>query len=134
MKLLEGKEGLRFAFNDILDSQKRGNVFYRYSSKKSITAAEKYMPRDWRISRDAKQLQRLMITDAVAEWQKKPSLTHFHKLLPPDAGLLNDNIAEVIYANKVAFADFDSEVAVIIEDPMIADFQRKLFKVLYKLL
>ena len=134
VKFLEGKEGIRFALNDIVDSQRRGDKFYRYSSKKSIMAAEKYMPRDWRARRDAKQLQREMITDDIAEWQKKNCWSHFHRLLPPDSGLLTDNIAEVIYGDKVAFADFDSEVAIIIEDALIADFQKKLFRVLYRLL
>jgi hypothetical protein len=37
-----------------------------------------------------------------------------------------------IYANKVWFIDFNTETSIIIENKQIAEFQKKLFKLLYK--
>lgn len=134
VKVFEGKEGVRAVVNDLVESQKQGSTYYRYTSKKAALAGEKYLPRDFRKNVIAKQLQRLMITDALAEWQKKPRGTHFHKLLPPDTPLFDNNVSEFIYADKVVFMDFNNETAILIEDPMIADFQKKLFNAFYRLL
>jgi len=134
VKFLEGKNGIQFILNDLVHTLKRGEVYYRYSSKRAALALEKYIPRGLRKRRDAKQLQRYMITDAAAEWQEKQTLNRAHKLLPSSSHLFNDNTAELIYAGKTAFIDFDSETAVLIENPTTAEFQKKLFKALYNLL
>ena len=42
-----------------------------------------------------------------------------------------DNVIEIIYGNKVAYIDLNSESAFIIENEKIAAFQRKLFLLLY---
>jgi len=36
-----------------------------------------------------------------------------------------------IYGHKVAYIDFNTETSIVIENPMIAEFQRKLFKLAY---
>ncbi|USN59296.1 MAG: hypothetical protein H6767_04440 [Candidatus Peribacteria bacterium] len=44
----------------------------------------------------------------------------------------DDNIFMSIYADKVAYIDFNSESSIIIQNKQIADFQKKLFRLIYK--
>lgn len=37
-----------------------------------------------------------------------------------------------MYGDKVAFIDYNSETVLLIENPKIAEFQKALFKSLYK--
>lgn len=134
VKFLEGREGIRAAIGDIVNSQKRGSTYYRYTSKRAADAGDKYVPRSYYTRRDAKQLQRVLITDALTDRQKRASLNSSYKILPAGINISEDNIEEFIYANKILFIDWDSETAVIIENSIVSDFQRRLFKVLYNLL
>ncbi len=53
-------------------------------------------------------------------------------VIPKEFDELNQNVTMTIYGDKIAFIDFSEEHSIIIENPMIADFQRKIFKLLYK--
>jgi hypothetical protein len=52
--------------------------------------------------------------------------------MPEDIGPFDYNITQIIYGNRVAFIDYNSETAMIIESKSIADFQTRIFKSLYK--
>jgi len=134
VKFLDGGEGMHFVLQDLVQTLRRGDVYYRYSSKKATEAAAKFLPASYRAKRDAKSLQYFIITDALTDHQKTPKLNRAVKIIPKEYGLFDDNIAQLIYGNKVAFADFDSETVVLIENPTIASLQKKIFKILYNLL
>lgn len=134
VKFLEGRKGIQFVLNDLVETLRRGDVYFRYSSLKSALAIQKYIPRSLRARRDEKGLERFMITDGLTEWQKKPNLNRAHKLLPKGSGLFDDNTAHLIYSDKVVFFDFNSETVVLIQNATIAAFQKKIFKILYNLL
>jgi len=54
------------------------------------------------------------------------------KIIPESIDEFQDNVLMTIYANKVAFIDFNTESSILIENKEIADFQKKLFKLLFK--
>jgi hypothetical protein len=63
---------------------------------------------------------------------KKPRLERELRIIPKNIDDFQDNIFMTIYANKVAFVDFNTETSILIENKDIADFQKKLFKLLFK--
>ena len=131
VRFLEGKAGIRSVFSDILTTLKRGDIFYRYSSIKEIPSRS-YLPPRYEEIRDNKQLERLVITNAPMAQTKPPRLERETKVVPSEYDLFDDNVTHLIYGDKVAVIDYNTETAIIIESKVIAEFQRKLFLLLYR--
>ena len=131
VRLVDGKEGLRSIFSDVVESLNAGEVFYRYTSESDLEKANSYLPADYRSRRDAKKLERYVISNQASGSKKKVRLERAMKIIPPQTELFEDNIIEIIYGNKVAFLDLTTETGVIMENPHIASFQKKIFKLLY---
>jgi sugar-specific transcriptional regulator TrmB len=133
IRFLEGKDGTKRVFDDVVRSLKKNDVFYRYTSNQDGNEKkDKHLPRIYRQMRDQKKLQREGITNAQTVKNKKPSLDRFLKIMPDDFGLFEHNVTEIIYGNKIAFIDYNSDTAMIIESKRIADFQKQIFQTLYK--
>jgi len=133
IRFLEGKDGTKRVFDDIARSLKKGETFYRYSSDKDgIEKKDKYVPRSYRQMRDEKKLERQVITNEQTAKNKKAKLDRFVKVMPDDFGTFEYNVTEVIYGDKVAFIDYNSDTAMIIESKRIADFLKHVFKELYR--
>lgn len=128
---LEGREGIRAVFRDIVTTLKKGDVFYRYSSSKKPREKNYYIPHDYVKLRDQKQLERFVITNAAAEERKKPRLEKSVKIVPKSFDLFEYDATELIYADKIAFVDYNTETAIIIENPKLAESQKKIFKLLF---
>lgn len=133
VRFLEGKDGTKRIFDDVVRSLKKEEVFYRYSSNKDGNEKkDKYLPRIYRQMRDEKKLQREVITNEKTAIHKKPNLNRFVKVMPDDFGSFEHNVTEIIYGDKVAFIDYNSETAMIIESKRIAEFQKQIFRTFYK--
>jgi alpha-L-arabinofuranosidase len=104
------------------------------SSEKNVDKANTYLPKDYREKRDKKQLERYVIMSETQKKSKKPRLERDIVTIPPEYDEFVDDVQMIIYGNKVAFIDFNSESSIIIENKFIADFQLKLFKLLFKTL
>ena len=131
VKFLEGKEAITFVLDDLVTSLKKDDVFYRYSSAKDAAKSEKYLPRDYRAIRDQKNLQRFVIANENSMVGKKPRLERAVKFIPKNYGLFDYDISQMIYGDKIAFIDYNTETAFIVENPILAEFQKKIFKLLY---
>lgn len=133
VRFLEGRDGTKRIFDDIVRSLKKGDVFYRYSSNRDgQEKKDKYVPRGYRKMRDEKKLERQVITNEATAQHKIAKLDRFVKIMPNDFGPFDHNVTEVVYGDKIAFIDYNSETAMIIESKRIADFQRHIFRMLYK--
>ena len=132
IKFLTGRKGIIFVYEDIITTLKKGEIFYRYSSSKNARRDDWYVPKNYRERRDKKQIERFVITNEKTQGRKKPRLERYTKVVPKDYDLWDYNITQLIYADKVAFVDYNTETAIIIENPIIAEFQRKIFKLLFK--
>ncbi len=131
MKYYEGREGIRRVFDDLLDTLKKGEVFYRYSSRRATEDGEKYLPRNYRERRDQKQLERFVITNEATSREKRKRLERALKVIPGKYGSFEYDVTQIIYGSKVAFIDYGSETASIIENPQMAAFQKHLFRVFF---
>lgn len=133
VRFLEGKTGTMRVFDDVVRSLKKDEEFYRISSNKDGTEKrDKYVPRSYRRIRDAKRLQRLVITNSQTAENKTTKLERLIKVMPNDNEPFEYNVTEIVYGDRVAFIDYSSETAMIIENKNVADFQKHIFKTLYK--
>ncbi|MDD2566278.1 MAG: helix-turn-helix domain-containing protein [Candidatus Gracilibacteria bacterium] len=131
IKILEGKKGIKDVFEDILITLKKGETYYRYSSR---TNFEGFLPSNYKEIRDKKQIQRLIITSENKSKTKTSSLDREVVYIPKSFDLFEDNIAKMIYANKIAIIDYNTMTSFIIENKLLAKFEEKVFKILFKFL
>ncbi len=128
----QGKKGVTSIFSDLVHSQKKGDVFYRYTSEKDTDHVNTFLPKDYRVIRDQKGLERFVISSIEATSSKKKRLERATKSIPKNESTFNQDCIQLIYANKVAFINLAKVQGVIIEDENLASFQREIFKLLYK--
>ncbi len=128
----EGGAGVTQVFRDLVESSKKGETFYRYSSEKDLDRTNAYLPRDYRKMRDAKGLERFVITAPRIGKGKKVRMERAMKFIPEGFDLFDQDVIELIYGAKVAFIDLNTETSFIIESPKLADFHKKLFRLLYQ--
>lgn len=132
MRILHGPEGIRAAFDDVIEHSDRCSTFYRYTSEQDLDAVNAYLSKDYRKKRDAKKLERKVISNPVSGRQKKPRLERFIKYIEPESDLFIQNIIQIIYKDRLALIDLNTEQAIIIENAALADFQKVIFRQLYK--
>jgi sugar-specific transcriptional regulator TrmB len=131
---IEGERGIRGIYDDIATSLPKGAVYYRYSAAR-VNDNEKrarYLSNTYRTLRDQKKLERKVITNMPNKLGKRPRLEREVKVVPPDFDLFEYNVSQVIYGDKVAVIDYNTETAVVIENGTIAKFQEKIFQLLFR--
>ena len=132
IKFFTGKKGIQTVFQDLLDTCKKGDVFYRYESHRDYKENKKYVPKEYLDRfRDKMEVERLIITNQITKEKKHQRLGRLVKVIPLDYDLFVYDITQMIYGNKVAFVDFSTETATIIENKAFAQFQKKIFKLLF---
>lgn len=127
----EGEKSIMAVFSDIVDSLKPNDTYYRYSPRLTV-AREHLVPKDYRHKRNRKNLERFIISDKKSATGFTKSLGKSVRVIPDEYNVFDTDVSEVIYGNKVAFIDYNSNSVITIENEMIAEFQKKLFKVLWK--
>jgi len=132
VKFYEGKSGIAHVFNDLVTTLRPDDVYYRFTSNKDLTHLESYLPKNYRSIRDKKRLSRYIINTEVSALQRGEKLNRQVKIIPKEFDVFAYEISQIIYGNKVAFIDFNTETAFVIENDKIAEFQRKIFQLLYK--
>ena len=76
----------------------------------------------------------MVITRRDIGAQKSKRLERDMAVVPKGVSLLEDNITQLIYNDKVAIIDYNSDSAIVVENPLIAEFQKKIFKCMFQLL
>lgn len=132
MRVYEGEEGLSACFLDVVQRLSKGELFYRISSAKDQQFVDSLVPKEYRPLRDAKQLERRVITSKYVGLQKKPRLERSIKFFEEDDALFEHNIIQFIYDDTVSLLDFSSLTATVIRNRALADFQKSIFSSLYK--
>lgn len=132
VQYLRGPQGIRAVFDDVIAHTPRGSTFYRYTSERDLAAVNRYLSPGYRAKRDKKKLERLVISNPVSGQQKRPRLERFVKFFPPKEDLFEQNIIQLIYGDRLALIDLNTEEAFIIENKTLAQFQMAIFNQLYK--
>lgn len=129
-------EAMKNIFNDVVETLWKWDTYYRYSSRKQ-DYLRGFLNNDYKTKRDSKEIQRMVITSdelkkLKEKWEKK--LNRELVAIPKLYDLFEDNITKIIYADKVAIIDYESETSFIIQNKKFADFEKKIFKLLFKYL
>jgi hypothetical protein len=74
----------------------------------------------------------MVISSSKAALSKQKRLERDIVVIPKEYDTFDQDVTMTIYGDKVAFIDFSNESSIIIENPMIADFQKNLFLLLHK--
>ena len=73
----------------------------------------------------------MVITNQSKSDKKGKDSDRFIKTVPKDFAF-DDNVTVLIYGEKIAYMDFNSDTGITIESPQLARFQEKIFKLLWK--
>ena len=136
LKHLSGRSGVRNIYMDIAYTLNKWDTFYRYSSRTDIenTSVSEQEHKKYRDIREQKQLQRYVITNEYLTSLKTEKLDKEVVVIPKKVDEFEDNITKIIYANKVAIIDFNTDECFIIESEIFSSFEKKLFIMLFKFL
>lgn len=131
------QEAMKHIFYDVVDTLQKGDTYYRYSSRKHDVLRGFLSPEYKRI-RDEKEIQRMIITSdelkKLKEAEKEKKLWREMVGIPKKYDLFEDNIGKIIYGNKVAVLDYNTNTSFIIENKKFAQFEKKIFKLLFSYL
>ena len=131
-QVLEGKLSIKYVFEDIVTTLWKWETYYRYSSRANFT--DLYKLEKYKKLRDEKQIQRMVITsEKKAKWRNK-KLDREVVYIPEGYDLFDQNVAKMIYKDKIAIIDYNTFSSVIIENKILARFEEKIFLTLYKFL
>lgn len=127
----EGAHCVTSVFTDVVEHCKRGETFYRYTSERELDKVNELLPRNYRTRRDAKRLERLVISNIESGSRKRPRLERFVKYLHEGSEGFRHNAIQLIYGNRLAFIDLNAREAFVIENETLASFQKTIFRSLY---
>lgn len=129
LKTLEGTRFSLAVFDDMLNDLSEWEMHYRYSSRPDIQNDVAYKKR--RDKGNKKEIQMQSITNTEQYKNLPKSLHHETRMIPTSYDLFEDNISKVIYKDKVAIIDYNSQTSFVITDKKFAEFEKKIFKLLY---
>lgn len=132
VRVLEGKRGITAVFDHVLDTLPKGGTFYRISAERDLARTNAYLPKDYRFRRDAKALERFVITTKAIGEQKKGRMERAMKYFPEGPLAFDQDTIELVYGDTIAFMDLNTETALLVESPPLAEFQKKLFRLLFQ--
>ena len=127
----DGALGLRAAYEHILNACEKGSIFYRYESPHDYKKQDTYLPPKYleRVCAQ-REIQKFVITNPQTASRKDPQMERSVRTLRSEK-ITPFNRTQIIYPGGVAYIDFDHEQAWIIEDPLLAQFQKELFLALF---
>lgn len=130
------KKAIRNIFLDIANTLNTWDIFYRYSARNNtkISSIPRAEYKKYSKIRNEKKLERMVITNEYLNNLKEKNIKKDVVVIPHDFDIFEDNITKIIYANKVAIIDYNTDECFVIESIIFASFERKLFKLLFKLM
>jgi sugar-specific transcriptional regulator TrmB len=132
LQLFRGAAAIREIFADVLNTTKRGDIFYRITSERDLNEVNSFLPKNYRKMRDEKRLERLVISNIHSGSQKKKRLERFIRFIGTEAEAFLDNVIKLIYGDTVAYIDITKKMGYIIRNEHIANFEKTIFKNLYR--
>lgn len=134
VKYYEGKKAIQNIYEEMIRRSKKGDSIYRYESPRDFLTVGKYYPRLYfqRATGSNGEIEKHVITNEITFTKRRERLMRHTKVIPTEYDSFDYNITQLIYKDTVAFIDFDTETATVIQNKRFADFQLKLFKMLFR--
>ena len=135
IKFFEGQNGIARVFEDFATSLMVGSHYYRYSSiKKLYPTSSNYLPRNYSsIMKEKSKFAKgsIISNEYLAKGNDRVRQNQQWKVIPASLNIFSHGITQLIYENKVAFIDYNSNSAFIIENKEFAEFQKSIFKLFW---
>ncbi len=137
IRYFDGPEGIRHAFEYLMENAKKNDIIYRYESPKDHRQNAKLYPEVYRKLATKNNLtghsllQKFDITNEATQARRSNYLERYGKAIPAKLDPFDYNITHLILNDKVAFIDYESKTASVIQSKRFADFQRQIFKILF---
>jgi sugar-specific transcriptional regulator TrmB len=127
----KGNAAITEAFDHVTTTLKRGDTFYRITSEKNLDAVNALLSPNYRKTRDAKRLERLVISNRISGNKKKSRLERFIRYLDTEDIPFMQDVIMLIYGSYVTYIDLTRKEVTRLENERIASFERARFKALY---
>lgn len=134
IKYVEGKKAIQDIYEDMIRRSKKGEAFYRYESPRDLKIISRYYPKLYwqRATGTQGEIEKYVITNEVTVPKRNDRIMRHVKSIPTAFDTFDYNITQLIYKDTVAFIDFDTETATVIQNKRFAEFQLKIYKMLFK--
>jgi hypothetical protein len=129
--IAKGNAAITEAFDHVTTTLKRGDTFYRITSEKNLDAVNALLSPTYRKARDAKRLERLVISNRISGSKKKSRLERFIRYLDTEGTPFTHDVIMLIYGSFVTYIDLTRKEVTRLENERIASFERARFKALY---
>lgn len=131
MKILRGK-GLRTLWEQILQDVPKGGVFYRYDAYPRTVSPERYFPNHFYERMERKGIDRFVMTNvALRTSAYKKRVACASHVFPAAIDTFEQGVTQFVFADTIAFVDFTQEIAFVLKNKALAEFQRQLFRAMY---
>jgi len=134
IRFFEGRKGILHVYEEMMLQVKKGDAVYRYESPKDYKKNGRYYPSlYWKEATGPNgKIEKYVITNEKTHTLRSPRLTRHSKHIPASFDLFDYDITQLVYADKVVFIDYETETASVIENRRFAEFQKKIFTLLFK--
>lgn len=133
IRYFQGRDGIAYVFDYMVSHTKKGETLYRYESSVDYTKHKKYYPKSYwrRAAGPTWDMQKFVITNETTHNRRRNRIERYSKAIPKNYDAFEYNITQIIYGDHVAFIDYETETASLIENPKFAKFQRQIYKLLF---
>lgn len=132
VRVVEGDAAVREIFDEAISSSSRGDTFLRATSERDVDEVNRLLSPGYRVARDKKRLERLVISNRGSGTKKRDRLERFIKFLGSESEPFDQNIIKLVYADSVAYIDVSARRGFVLKNAHVASFERTLFHALYK--
>lgn len=127
--IFEGKEGIETAYEQFISRVEKDGSIYRYESPKDYSQNKKFYPSlYWKRAGSQGDINKFVITNQTTNRARHKSINRFSKEV---AFPLDQDMTQLINSTQVMFIDYASKKAILIDHERFADFQLKLFKMVF---
>lgn len=133
LSVMEWVDGIQKIHDDIVSTLPMGWEYLCYSASRE--GEEKlgfYVSREYMKKTKTKELSRKLIVN-TSEKMIDDGYRDI-AMIPASFDVFDDDITKVVYGTKVAVIDYNSHTGWIIDNPQFAQYEEKLFRLLFRLL
>jgi sugar-specific transcriptional regulator TrmB len=131
IRINHGRPAVRDALDRFITSLKKGDIYYRFSSRHPKSDWKKYLTEKY-IKTDAQiKPEHFVITNTALAPTYTPKLERAVKVLG-GKDPFDHNVNAYIYGDTTLFLDYNSESVLEIQNPAFAKFIKHIFKALYE--
>jgi sugar-specific transcriptional regulator TrmB len=129
----QGAQGIKSVYEYLIANAKKEETIFRYESPRDHTKLKEYYPElYWQRASRAGDMNKFVITNELTHHKRRESINRSSKAIPKSYDTFDYNITQLVCGDKVAFLDFDTETAILIENARFAEFQKKLFQLFFR--